>query len=307
MTSSSSAFTATTPGRVRAQIPRRAGIGLKAQHVAEILETRPALGWFEVHPENYMGDGGRPHQALDAVRAHYPLSFHSVGLSLGSVEGLEPAHLRRFADLIERYEPGLVSDHLAWCRQGTTHFADLLPLPLTQESLEVVTRNVDSVQTALKRTILIENPTTYLALPGTIDEPAFLIALAERTGCRLLVDVNNVVVNAHNGVWRDPDLTATGWLDAMPGPLVGEVHLAGHAVDRFEGGSLRIDDHGSPIPAEVWSLYARLIDRIGPVPTLIERDRNIPPLEDLLDEAERADRLLDQAHRIGPLVGSAHG
>ena len=283
-----------------AACPRAAGVGLKADHYREIVETKPAIGWFEVHAENFMGEGGAPHRYLTAIREHYPLSLHGVGLSLGSAGPLDRDHARRLRALVDRYEPGLVSEHLAWTRHENVHFNDLLPVPLTREALDTVADHVDETQEILGRRMLIENPSTYVATRDEMTETEFLISLARRTGCGLLVDVNNVYVSAMNH-GRD----ATAWLDVIPADLVGEIHLAGHAVENVNGHELRIDDHGSPVTADVFSLFRRFIDRVGAQPTLVEWDNNVPPLSELLEEAARAQRVLEVAQ--GPLMGHAHG
>lgn len=273
-------------------VPARAGIGLKAQHIPHVLENRPDLGWFEVHAENYMGAGGPPHRALEDVRALYPLSVHGVGMSLGGSTPLNPAHLERFAGVIARYAPGLVSEHLAWAAHGAAFFNDLLPLPYTEETLDHFRARIDEVQTRIGRPILVENPSTYLSPRGsTMEELEFLTAACAHTGCGLLLDVNNVYVTACNH-----GLEAEAYLDAVPGELVGEIHLAGHAIDRRGEVEIRVDDHGSHVKRQVWALYERVIARIGPRPTLIEWDTDVPEFSVLYDEAMRAERIL-AAHR----------
>jgi uncharacterized protein (UPF0276 family) len=270
-------------------IPAAAGIGLRFPHHAFVTGTRPAVPWFEVHAENYFG-GGTVRRILETVRRDYPISLHGVGLSLGSAEGLDRAHLGRLGALARSLEPGLVSEHLSWSVVGGNYLADLLPLPLTEEALEVVCRHVEQTQQALGRTILIENPSTYLQLPhATIPEWEFLAALVARTGCALLCDVNNIVVSAANHGWD-----AQAYLAALPANAVGEIHLAGHALRRLPNGrTLRIDDHGSPVPAEVWALYELALQRFGARPTLIEWDTDIPTFDVLREEAAQAQRRLD--------------
>ncbi|MFW6027845.1 MAG: DUF692 domain-containing protein [bacterium] len=273
-------------------VPARAGIGLKARHIPHVLETRPNVGWFEVHAENYMGAGGRPHRALEAVRALYPLSVHGVGMSLGGAQAVNAAHLNRLAMVVSRYRPGLVSEHLAWAAHGPAFFNDLLPLPYAEETLDRFCTNIGRVQERLGRPILVENPSTYLRPSGsTMDELDFLRTACARTGCGLLLDVNNVFVSACNHGYD-----AQAWLDAVPGGSVGEIHLAGHAIDRNGDVELRVDDHGSRVKPEVWALYERVIARIGPRPTLIEWDTDVPDFSVLHEEARRAERILD-AHR----------
>lgn len=272
-------------------VPASAGIGLKADHYAEILDTRPPLGWFEVHPENYMGAGGPPHRYLTAIREHYPLSLHGVGMALGGDEAPSREHLARFRALVDRYEPGLVSEHLAWCGRGGHYYNDLLPAPYTDETLERLCAHVDQMQTALDRQILVENPSVYLSFEDTsIAETQFLGELVKRTGCGLLLDVNNVYVCAVN-LGFDP----RAYLDAFPMHAVGEIHIAGHLEDAAAlPARLLIDDHGSDVTEEVWALLDYTLRRTGPAPMLIERDNNIPPLAELLAEASRADRILEQ-------------
>lgn len=254
---------------------------------------RPKVAWFEVHTENYLG-GGTPLRYLEAIRGDYPLSLHGVGLSLGSAEALDAPHLERVRRTAERFEPGLVSEHLSWSIAGGTYLADLLPLPMTEEALDVVCRHVEQVQACLKRRILVENPSTYLQFRhSTIPEWEFLAKVAERTGCGILCDVNNIYVSACNHGWD-----ASAYIAALPPAAVGEIHLAGHAVKKLDGGrTLRIDDHGSRVAPEVWALYAEALARFGPVPTLIEWDTGVPPLEVLLEEAARAAAVLEEAER----------
>jgi uncharacterized protein len=269
-------------------IPAKAGIGLRFQHHQAVLETRPDVAWMEVHTENYMG-GGTPLRYLDAIRRDKPISLHGVGLSLGSAGGLDPAHLERIRQVAERIEPGLMSEHLAWNVVGDTYLADLLPLPMTEEVLDIVCRHVDQTQNFLKRRFLIENPSTYLQFShSTIPEWEFIAAVADRTGCGILCDVNNIFVSAHNHGWA-----AATYLAALPPAAIGEIHLAGHSVRPMpDGRTLRIDDHGSRVIKEVWALYEEALKRFGPVPTLIEWDNAVPPLDVLLKEAAHAELLL---------------
>lgn len=276
----------------RGSIPVAAGIGLRFPHHQVVLDTHPDVAWFEVHTENYTG-GGRAPAYLDAIGRDYPVSLHGVGLSLGGVDGIDEAHLERVAFAVARFEPGLVSEHLSWNVVDGTYLADLLPLPLTEEALEVVCRNVDRVQSRLRRRILVENPSSYLRfVHSSIPEWEFLAAVAARTGCAILCDVNNVYVSACNHGWD-----ALAYLDALLPSPIGEIHLAGHAIrDLGDGRVLRIDDHGSPVAPEVWALYAAALDRFGAVPTLIEWDTDVPPLDALQDEAAKAQRFLDRVH-----------
>ncbi len=272
----------------RGSIPAQAGIGLRFQHHRAVVAARPDIPWFEVHIENYMG-GGTPLRYLEAVRRDYPISCHGVGLSLGSAEGLDPTHLERLRGVVERIEPMLISEHLSWSVMGGRYLADLLPLPMTEEVLDLVCGHVDQVQTRLGRRILVENPSSYLRFRhSTIPEWEFLASLAARTGCGLLCDVNNIYVSACNHGWNP----AT-YLAGLDPASIGELHLAGHSIRRLDAGvTLRIDDHGSRVCPEVWALYAAALARFGPVPTLIEWDNNIPPLATLLDEAAQAAALL---------------
>jgi hypothetical protein len=269
-------------------IPAAAGIGLRFPHHACVLEAQPAVPWFEVHAENYFG-GGRARHALAAVRRDYPVSLHGVGLSLGSAEGLDLAHLERLRELVLAIEPGLVSEHLSWSVTGGQYLADLLPLPMTEEALEVVCRHVQQAQEVLGRRLLLENPSTYIQFPhSSIPEWEFLAAVASRTGCGILCDLNNIFVSASNHGW-DP----IRYLAALPADAIGEYHLAGHAECTLESGRVvRIDNHGSCVAAPVWTLYEEALRRIGARPTLIEWDTDIPAFDVLLDQAaQAADRL----------------
>lgn len=273
--------------RVCGPVPAEAGIGLRFRHHRAILDQRPRIGWLEVHSENYFG-GGPSVRTLEDIRRDYPLSLHGVGLSLGSAEGIDPIHLARLRNLVRRLEPGLVSEHLSWSVADGAYLGDLLPLPLTEEALEIFCRHVDRVQAALDRRILIENPSSYLRWRhSTIPEWDFLVAVARRTGCGILCDVNNIAVSAWNHGWD-----AEAYLAALPPAMVEEIHLAGHAIRTIEGRTLRIDDHGSRVTEQVWALYAEALARFGAVPTLIEWDTAVPPLEVLLDEAALATGLL---------------
>lgn len=282
-------------------IPAQAGIGLRFQHHQAVLDTRPAVAWMEVHTENYMG-GGTPLRYLDAIRRDTPISLHGVGLSLGSAEGIDPAHLERIRKVAERIEPGLMSEHIAWNVVGGTYLADLLPLPMTEEALEVVCRHVDQTQTYLKRRILVENPSTYIVFGNSIvPEWEFMTAVAARTGCGILCDVNNICVSSHNHGWD-----ASAYIAALPPDAVGEIHLAGHSIKTLaDGSTLRIDDHGSRVSDEVWALYQEAIARFGAVPTLIEWDNDVPPLEILLQEAEHAGRFIDGSRRASSHADAA--
>jgi len=286
--------TASIPTRARAPVPAKAGIGLRFQHHRDVLEKRPAVAWFEVHPENYMG-GGKPLMYLDAIRRDYPISLHGVGLSLGSAFGLDEEHLFRLRRLAERVEPDLVSEHLSWSAAGGRHFPELLPLPLTEEALAVVCRNVEVTQDFLGRPILVENASSYLRYRhSTIPEWEFIAAVAASTGCGILCDVNNIFVSASNHGF-DPHR----YLRALPVESIGEIHLAGHTLRKLDGGrSIRIDDHGSRVCSEVWALYREAVALFGRVPTLIEWDTEVPALTVLLEEAAQAQRIMtaESAH-----------
>ncbi len=272
-----------------ASIPARAGIGLKPEHMTAIMQSLPDIGWFEVHAENYMGAGGPPHRFLEWVREHYPLSIHGVGLSLGGAGPLDKAHLKRLRALIDRYEPGLFSEHLAWSTHEGVYFNDLLPLPYTVETLAHVAAHVDETQCALGRQILIENPSTYVAFDACeMSETEFLSELARRTGCGLLLDVNNVYVSAANH-----GFDADAYLGDFPMEHVREIHLAGHfEAEPHEEERVLIDAHDSPVREAVWALYSRALQRSGPLPTLIEWDNDIPAFATLQSEADKAERLL---------------
>ena len=268
--------------------PAGCGIGLRSPHVAEILETRPAIPWLEVHAENYMG-GGVAVRHLERLRTEYPVSVHGVGLSLGSAEGIDERHLDRLAQLVQRVNPVLVSEHLSWSVSGGVYLNHLLPLPYTEEALDTVADHVGRVQARLGRQLLVENPSSYLRFrEAGIAEPQFLNELAARTGCGVLCDVNNVYVTCAN-LGGDAD----AWIDALEPSIVGEIHLAGHAINDADGRPILIDDHGSSVSAEVWTLYARALTRFGRVPSLVEWDTDVPALDVLIGEAKKVERLLD--------------
>ncbi|HEX4270467.1 MAG TPA: DUF692 domain-containing protein [Rhizomicrobium sp.] len=275
-------------------IPARAGIGLRLPHHCRVLEQGRVADWLEVHAENYMS-GGVHSEELETIGRDHPLSLHAVGLSLGSVEPVREDHLQALADLIARCQPGLVSDHLSWSRSGGTYFPDLLPLPYTEEALAVTARNIDRVQTVLGRPLLVENPSSYFAIPGSaMSEPEFLGELARRCGCGVLLDLNNIYVSARNR-GDDPFRILPAYLAAIPAGAIGEIHLAGHLVETLEDGrELRIDDHGSAVCPDVWRLYENVIAALGDRPTLIEWDTAIPPLEILQAEASTAQAIMDR-------------
>lgn len=265
-------------------LPLRTGIGLRAAHYLEILESLPDVGWLEVHGENYFCDGGQPLRMLEQLRAHYPLSVHCVGMSLGSADGLDMRHLGKLARVIDRFQPALVSDHLSWSSVGDIHFNDLLPLPYTEEAMAMVCSNVDHAQEFLGRQILIENVSSYLTYShSTIPEWEFLAEAARRTGCGILLDINNIHVNATNHGF-DP----LAYLSAIPAASVQEIHLAGYE----DNGECLIDTHSRPVAPAVWQLYESALARFGPTPSLIEWDADLPPLVTLLAEAAKAEQIL---------------
>jgi uncharacterized protein (UPF0276 family) len=284
-------------------IPASAGIGLRLQHHAFVRAETPEAAWFEAHPENYMTPGLADELADFAGR--YPVSLHAVGLSLGSACGVDPDHLRRLAALERRVRPGLMSDHLSWSAapagDGFVVLPDLLPLPYTEEALTVMTANVDHVQGVLGRRLLVENPSTYLRFASSsLGEAEFLAALVNATGCGVLLDVNNIHVSAMNQ-GAEPALALDDYLASIPAEAVGEIHLAGHAVRELEDGrQVRIDDHGSRVRPEVWALYATAVRRLGPRPTLIEWDTDIPAFAVLQDEAAIAQGVIDRVRMHEP-------
>jgi uncharacterized protein (UPF0276 family) len=274
-------------------IPARAGIGLRADHYDAVLETQPPVGWLEVHSENYFGAGGKPLNILERVRADYPLSLHGVGLSVGSTDPLDQRHLTALKNLIRRFEPALVSEHLSWGSVDGRHFNDLLPLPYTEEALDHFSMRVIAVQDVLGRQILIENPSSYLQyVESVIPEWEFLAEVARRSGCGVLLDVNNIYVSA-----RNHGFDASVYLRAIPRSLVQEIHLAGFVVNRFDNGEILIDTHSQPVYPAVWALYRQAVQRFGPVPTLIEWDTDLPTLAVLVAEAQQADTIvLEERH-----------
>jgi uncharacterized protein len=280
------------PGASSAALPPRGGIGLKPAHFAELLDSSGRGAgpyWVEVHPQNYMMAGGPMHRWLTAVADSLPLSFHSVGLSIGDPDGPDADELDRLEVLVERYEPAMVSDHLSWSSLSGTRIPDLLPVPMTKGLLDHFVAGVGRIQDRLKRPILIENPSRMLAFASDeYEEPDFLAQLCRTSGCGLLLDINNVIVSAAN-----LGFDAGQWLDSIDSALVGEIHVAGHSIVEHEPGiALRIDDHGSPVGEQCWSLLERFLKRSGPRPVLVERDNNLPPFAELAAEAARADRLI---------------
>ena len=274
------------------QLPMRAGIGLKPQHYPEIVEHRPDIGFFEVHAENYMVAGGAFHHFLGLIRERYPLSLHGVGLSIGGIEPLDEAHLDRLAQLVARYQPQSFSEHLAWSSHAQVFFNDLLPVAYDSVTLARVCEHIDRVQSRLQRPMLLENPATYVEFAcSSMDEAQFISAVVARTGCGLLLDVNNLYVSCINHQ-RD----ALAYIHALPLAAVGQIHLAGFAEDQDAlGARLLIDSHGAPVDQAVWALYAQVLELIGPQPTLLERDNQVPALAVLLAEAAQAEHLLQRS------------
>jgi uncharacterized protein len=283
-------------------LPARAAVGFKPAHFRDIIATAQPVGFFEVHAENYMGAGGEPHAQLGALRERYALSLHGVGLSIGSMHPLDREHLERVKLLCDRYEPASFSEHLAWSSHEDVYFNDLLPLPYTPQTLARVAEHIDAVQAALRRPILLENPSSYLNLvESTIPETVFLAEVSRRTGCGLLLDVNNVFVSCTN-LGGCP----LNYLDAFPLDRVKEIHLGGHHQDTDDAGApLLIDAHGSPVADRVWALYEHVLARTGPAPTLIEWDNDIPDWPMLRAQAEAAECLLTDARARVPHASAA--
>jgi len=280
-------------------LPPAAGISLKPQHYEHLLQFEDGGGkagsssfpaWLELHPQNYFAHGGPPHRWLSAIAEHYSLSFHSVGLSLGSADGLNAADLEKLADLCARYNPAVVSDHLSFSGSAHDRFADLLPIPYTREALDHFAAQIGRVQSRLKRNILIENPSRYLAYADDeMDEISFIAGLTAKTGCGMIFDINNVEVSCGN-----LSLSPQQYVDAIDPDWVGEIHLAGHNIEEHESGTLRIDDHGSPVSDITWQLFERFIARAGPLPTLIEWDTDVPEYPVLMAEAAKVQSMLDR-------------
>jgi len=275
-------------------IPAKAGIGLRAPHMQALLTSRPAVGWLEVHSENYFADGGRAVAELEQVRCDYPLSLHGVGLSLGSSDPLDMEHLVKLRRAVQRFSPALVSEHLCWTSVDGNHLHDLLPLPYTEEALHHVTSRITAVQEYLGRQILVENVSSYLEFEhSSMPEWEFLREAAVRSGCGILLDVNNIYVSAVNH-----GFDAYTYIDSIPARDVQEIHLAGHTRRDIDGVVLLIDTHSAPVADAVWELYSYTLDVTGPKPTLIEWDSELPELKALLDEAAKADAVLEKRHAV---------
>lgn len=276
-------------------LPARSGLGFKPQHYADILATTPDIGFFEVHAENYMGAGGPPHVMLSLLRQNYAISIHGVGLSIGGSGPLCEEHLARLKAVCDRYEPESFSEHLAWASHGDAFLNDLLPLPYTDETLRLVCDHIDRVQEVLGRKMLLENPATYVQFEqSVIPETDFLAQIVKQTGCGLLLDVNNVFVSCTNH-HADP----RAYLAAFPMSAVGEIHLGGHSEEELEDGPLLIDAHGTAIADPVWALYSEVINRLGPLPTLVEWDNDLPDFTTLYAEAQRAEKILkERSHAL---------
>jgi len=284
----------TTCGLGPGLIPAQAGIGLRAGHYRDVLDSKPAVGWLEIHPENYFAAGGRHLALLEQIRTHYPLSMHGVGLSIGSTDPLNRNHLEKLKSLIQRFEPALVSEHISWGSVEGRYFNDLLPLPYTEEALDHMVSRVAQIQDFLGRQILVENVSSYLQYQAsTIPEWEFVVELTRRAGCGLLLDINNIYVNAQNH-----GFDALTYLKAIPGELVQEIHLAGFTVNTVEGREILIDTHSRPVWEGVWQLYQQAVQQLGPIPALIEWDADLPPLSVLVGEAQRADSIAEQSHAL---------
>lgn len=276
-------------------IPAQAGIGLRAPHYQDVLTAKPAVGWLEVHSENFFSAGGTHFYYLEQLRSDYPFSFHGVGLALGSTDPLKQEHLEKLKNIVDRYQPGLVSDHICWGAVNGIYLNDLLPLPYTEEALKHMVNRVCQVQDFLGRQILVENVSSYLEFEvSDIPEWEFVTELATRADCGILLDVNNIYVNACNH-----GIGAETYINYVPPQRVKEIHLAGFSVNSLpdNGGEILIDTHSRPVCAEVWALYDQTIQRLGTVPTLIEWDLEIPPLTTLLEEAQHAEMILEKQRR----------
>ena len=278
--------------RSRSCLPSRSGLCLKPQHYQDILQSLPAVGWFEVHAENYLGYGGAPLHYLEKIRAHYELSVHGVGLSIGSAQGIDEQHLTRVANMVERFQPASFSEHLAWSTHNDQFYSDLLPVPYNKEVEELVCQHINQIQDRLNRQILLENPSNYLTMENSTQEETHMLNnIVNRTGCGLLLDVNNVYISAHNCGYD-----ALDYISALPLDEVGEIHLAGHATDTaVPDEPLLIDTHDRKVSDPVWKLYEATLNLTGAKPTLIEWDADVPEWSMFLNELNQADKLLDSS------------
>ena len=280
------------PMRARTPIPASAGVGLRSQHHRDALNSSAKVAWLEVHSENYFGQGGAPLRYLEAIRANYPISLHGVGMSLGLVDALDRRHLRKLKDLVMRIEPGLVSEHLCWSSFGGHYLNDLVPLPYTDATLSFLVTRIDEVQEFLGRQVLIENPSSYLEYQySTYSESRFLDELARRSGCGILLDINNVYVSCTNHGWN-----ALDYIQDIAVEQVKEIHLAGHTVNTIADRNILIDTHNGPVSEAVWQLYRSALLRLGSVPTLIEWDADLPSWQVLVDEAAKADAYMENCY-----------
>lgn len=272
-------------------LPKKAGVCLKAQHAEQIMAEKPPVGWFEVHAENYLGNGGKPLNTLSWIRDNYPISIHGVGLSIGSSNGLNTEHLRRVSDLVKRFQPESFSEHLAWSSHGQNFYSDLLPVPYNKETEDTICRHIDQVQNSMGRQMLLENPSNYLSLhTSTISESELISNIVKRTGCGLLLDVNNVYISAKNMGYSAED-----YIESLPLSAVHEMHLAGHATDdSVPEEILLIDSHDRCVSDDVWSLYEFTVQRCGKTATLIEWDSQLPTWNELFDEMKKAELRLSQ-------------
>jgi uncharacterized protein len=291
-----------TVGTANPMARMKSGVGLKAQHYRTILDSQPATGFFEVHAENFMCAGGPPHRYLEAIRSRYPLSIHGVGLNIGGSQPLDRDHLQRLRALLDRYQPDLFSEHLAWSSHGGMFLNDLLPLPYTRSTLDLVCDHIDEAQAFLGRRLLLENPSTYVTFQeSTLPEEAFIAAIAQRTGCGLLLDINNAYVSSVNQQ-RDP----AQYLDQYPLQHVEQIHLAGFSETHDPGGErLLIDTHGDCVHADVWQLYADIVARAPAAPTLIEWDNDVPEWQTLIAEAHKADAIVASVRPAAMSVAAA--
>lgn len=269
-------------------IPALVGIGLRSELEQSVLNELPDIGWLEVHSENYFGIGGRPETVLENIGQHYPISLHGIGMGLGNSKPLDRIHLERLKALVDAIDPLLVSEHICWNAHQRRYFSDLLPLPYRSDVAVYLAERIDEVQQCLGRQILVENISTYIEFNGSeLSEQDFVLEVVHRAECKLLLDVNNVYVNAHNH-----QFDALGYLNEIPGDMVGEIHVAGHTRRRIHDSEILLDTHDRPVCGEVWQLYGRLVDRIGPKPTLLEYDASIPPVGELVREAKIAEHML---------------